>query len=138
MVKRVPTYQLIKLRIPQNYAFPMSKHIFDKQLFEKNASCVRSVNLKYPDKFTPPNALMVARWIRPTFQGDKLIGGFFTVNIMACLQEELTDLRRTLMKEYTPIMLDWMLDSYTDEEWQDEKHSFIVSRVDGEFSIKTN
>lgn len=138
MVKRVPNYQLVKLRIPNGYAFPMSKHIFDKHIMEKSVYTIKSINLKYADKFTPENGAMFARWIRPTEHEGELVGGFFTITFVACTKADLSEVRKTLMKEYVPIMLDWMKDPSHDEEWESDKHSFIVSCVNGVFSVEQN
>jgi hypothetical protein len=138
MVKRVPNYQLVKLRIPAGYAFPMSKHIFDKQVMEKSVYTIKSINLKYADKFTPENGSMFARWIRPTEHEGELVGGFFTINFVACTKEDLSNIRKTLMKTYVPMMLDWMKDASHDEEWESDKHSFIVTHINGEFSVEQN
>lgn len=138
MVKRVPNYQLVKLRIPVGFAFPMSKHIFDKHIMEKSVYNIKSINLKYADKFTPDNATMFARWIRPTEQDGELIGGFFTITFVACTKADLSVVRKTLMKAHVPQMLDWMKDSSHDEAWESEKHSFVVSRINGEFVVDQN
>lgn len=138
MVKRVPNYQLVKLRVPEGYTFPMSKHIVDKHIMDKGVYNIKSINLKYADKFTPEKSCMFARWIRPSENDGELIGGFFTVTFVACTKAELSELRKVLMKTYVPMMLDWMKASAQEEDWEDEKHSFIVLQNNGEFSIAKN
>ena len=138
MVKRVPNYQLVKLRIPAGFAFPLSKHIFDKQIMEKSVYCIKSINLKHADKFTPENSTMFARWIRPTENDGELVGGFFTINFVACAKADLSNVRKGLMKIYVPLMLDWMKDATHEEEWESDKHSFIVTCINGEFSLEKN